>query len=41
VVPAVAWIEWSLEVLGDLDVGAAADVLREVGAAGCEHTGDL
>ena len=37
VVPVVAWIEWSQEVLADLDVGAAADVLREVGAAGREE----
>ena len=41
VVPAVARIEGSQEVLADLDVGAAADVLREVGAPGCEHAGDL
>ena len=41
VVPAIAWIERPQEVLADLDVGAAADVMREVGAAGCEHAGDL
>ena len=37
VVAAVASVERSQEVLADLDVGAAADVLREVDAPGCEH----
>ena len=41
VVSAVGWLERSEEVLGELDVCAAANMLCEVGAAGSEHASDL
>jgi hypothetical protein len=37
---AVVAIQSTQEVLADLDVCAATDMLREVGAAWCEHAGD-